>query len=196
MTTTVLDHIGVLVTNDVAIAANTGDGVLGTLTDAYVVFDGASIVDAGTGAPPAADRRIDAGGRCVLPGFVDSHTHLVFAGDRSSEFASRMAGRPYEAGGINVTVGATRAASDATLRSLAVARRDEGRRAGITTTEIKSGYGLTAVDEARCLRIAGELTGETTFLGAHVVPPEYIDRADAYIDYLCDAANEFFPNSW
>ena len=88
-------------------------------------------------------------------------------------------------GGINVTVGATRAASDATLRSLAAARRDEGRRAGITTTEIKSGYGLTAIDEARCLRIAGELTGETTFLGAHVVPPEYTDRADAYVEHLC-----------
>ena len=97
-----------------------------------------------------------------------------------------MAGRPYEAGGINVTVGATRAASDATLRSLAAARRDEGRRAGITTIEIKSGYGLTAIDEARCLRIAGELTGDTTFLGAHVVPPEFTDRADDYVDYVCD----------
>ncbi len=186
MTTTVLDHIGVLVTND---AANGGDGdagALGALTDAHVVFDGPSIIGVGTGRAPAADQRIDAGGRCVLPGFVDSHTHLVFAGDRSSEFASRMAGRPYEAGGINVTVGATRAASDATLRSLAAARRDEGRRAGITTTEIKSGYGLTAIDEARCLRIAGELTGETTFLGAHVVPPEYTDRADAYVEHLCD----------
>ncbi len=148
MTTTVLDHIGVLVTNDAADAGG-GDGALGMLTDAHVVFDGAAIVGVGTGRAPAADRRIDAGGRCVMPGFVDSHTHLVFAGDRSAEFASRMAGRPYEAGGINVTVGATRAASDATLRSLAAARRDEGRRAGITTIEIKSGYGLTAVDEAQ-----------------------------------------------
>ncbi|HEX4981588.1 MAG TPA: imidazolonepropionase [Ilumatobacteraceae bacterium] len=181
MTTTVLDHIGVLVTNDPA----AGDGALGILTDAHVVFEGAAIVSVGTGRAPAADRRILAAGRCVLPGFVDSHTHLVFAGDRSAEFASRMAGHPYEAGGINVTVGATRAASDDTLRSLAAARRDEGRRAGITTTEIKSGYGLTPTDEARCLRIAGEITDETTFLGAHVVPPEFSDRADDYVEHVC-----------
>jgi imidazolonepropionase len=182
VTTTVLDHIGVLVTND---PANAGDGALGILADAHVVFEGAAIVSVGTGTAPAADRRIDAGRRCVLPGFVDSHTHLVFAGDRSAEFASRMAGRRYEAGGINVTVGATRAASDDMLRSLAAARREEGHRAGITTIEIKSGYGLTAADEARCLRIAGELTSETTFLGAHVVPPEFTDRADDYVEHVC-----------
>jgi imidazolonepropionase len=188
VTTTVLDNIGVLVTNDAANADGGdagGQGALGILTTAHVVFEGDSIVAVGTGRAPAADRRLDAGGRSVLPGFVDSHTHLVFAGDRSAEFASRMAGRAYEAGGINVTVAATRAASDETLRTLAAARRDEGRRAGITTTEIKSGYGLTASDEARCLRIAGEHAGDTTFLGAHVVPPEFADRADAYIDHLC-----------
>jgi imidazolonepropionase len=182
VTTTVLDHIGVLVTNDPATA---GDGALGVLADAHVVFESAAIVSVGTGNTPAADRRIDAGGRCVLPGFVDSHTHLVFAGDRSGEFAARMAGRPYEAGGINVTVGATRAASDDMLRSLAAGRREEGRRAGITTIEIKSGYGLTPADEARCLRIAGELTSDTTFLGAHVVPPEFTDRADDYVEHVC-----------
>jgi imidazolonepropionase len=182
VTTTVVDHIGVLVTNDADAA---GDGVLGIVRDAHVVFEGAAVISVGTGITPAADRRIDAAGRCVLPGFVDSHTHIVFAGDRSTEFASRMAGRPYEAGGINATVGATRAASDDTLRLLAAARRDEGHRAGITTIEIKSGYGLTLADEARCLRIAGEITRDTTFLGAHVVPPEFTDRADDYIEHLC-----------
>ena len=183
MTTTVVDNVGVLVTN--IDGGDGGDDALGALTDAHVVFDGAAIVAVGTGTTPAADRRIDAGGRCVLPGFVDSHTHLVFAGDRAAEFASRMAGRRYEAGGINETVAAPRAAPDDTLRTLAAMRRDEGHRAGITTIEVKSGYGLTATDEARCLRIAGELTGDTTLLGAHVVPPEFTGRADDYVDYVC-----------
>src|SRR6185436_5188869 len=100
----------------------------------------------------------------------DSHTHLVFAGDRGAEFAARMAGAPYAAGGINTTIAATRAASDAELRTLAAARREEARRAGITTIEVKSGYGATVVDEARLVRLAAELTQDATFLGAHVVP--------------------------
>ena len=157
---------------------------VGELTDAYVVLDGDRVVAVGTGAAPAADERIDAGGRCVIPGFVDSHTHLVFAGDRSAEFAARMAGAPYEAGGINTTIDATRAASDEDLRTLAAARRGEARRAGITTIEIKSGYGATVDDEARLLRLAGELTPETTFLGAHVVPPAYADRPDDYVELV------------
>ena len=168
---TIVDGIGLLVTN-------TADG---ELADAHVVIDGERVVSVGQGAGPAADERIDAGGRCVVPGFVDSHTHLVFAGDRAEEFAARMAGAPYEAGGINVTVAATRAASDAQLSELARARLAEARRAGITTVEIKSGYGGTVDDERRLLRIAGELTTETTFLGAHVVPPEYEGRADDYV---------------
>jgi len=121
----------------------------------------------------------------VIPGFVDSHTHLVFAGDRGEEFAARMAGAPYEAGGIRRTVEATREAGDEELRSGARARRDEATRAGITTVEIKSGYGLTPEHEARCLRIAGELTPHTTFLGAHVVPAEYEGRADDYVELVC-----------
>jgi imidazolonepropionase len=171
--TTVVDEIGLLVTN-------THDG---ELHDAWVAFDDAAVVAVGTGAAPSADERIDAGGRCVIPGFVDSHTHLVFAGDRAAEFAARMAGAPYEAGGINTTIMATKQASDDELRALADARRAEARRAGITTIEIKSGYGATVTDEARLVRLAAELTPEATFLGAHVVP-EGID-ADAYVSLVC-----------
>ena len=178
--TTVLDGIGLLVTNDPSL----GDGPLGLLRDACVVFEHGRVVSVGA-AGAVADRRIDAGGRCVLPGFVDSHTHLVFAGDRSDEFAARMAGQPYSAGGINVSVAATRAASDDELRHLAGARRTEARRAGITTVEIKSGYGLDVEHEARCIRLAHELTDDATFLGAHVVPSEFAGRTDDYVALVC-----------
>jgi imidazolonepropionase len=180
MTTTVLDRIGLLVTND----PHVGEGRLGVLRDVSVVFDDDRIVAIGpTGA--TADERIDADGRCVIPGFVDSHTHLVFAGDRGDEFAARMAGAPYEAGGIRRSVDATRAAGDDELRRLARRRRDEALRAGITTIEIKSGYGLTPTDESRCLRLAAELSDETTFLGAHVVPAEFEGRCDDYVELVC-----------
>jgi imidazolonepropionase len=181
VTTTVIDRIGVLVTNDPAWEA----GRVGVVPDAYVVIDEEHVAAVGTGPAPAADERIDAAGRGVMPGFVDSHTHLVFAGDRSDEFAARMAGRPYEAGGIRSTVDATRAADDARLRDLAGRRRAEARVAGITTVEIKSGYGLTPHDESRLLRIGQELSDETTFLGAHVVPAEFEGRADDYIEHVC-----------
>ena len=121
----------------------------------------------------------------MLPGFVDSHSHLVFAGDRADEFAARMAGQPYSAGGIRTTVEATRAASDADLLADARRLRDEAARSGTTTIEIKSGYGLTPTDEARCLQVASQLTDETTFLGAHVVPPEFEGRADDYVAEVC-----------
>jgi imidazolonepropionase len=179
--TLVVDGIGLLVTNDPAL----GDGPLGLVHGAAVVLEGDRVSAVGRSGAMAADERIDAGGRCVVPGFVDSHTHLVFAGDRGDEFAARMAGRPYEAGGIRQSVEATRAAPDGRLRSLAAARRAEARRAGITTVEIKSGYGLSVDHEVRCLRLAGELTAETTFLGAHVVPPEFEGRADDYVDLVC-----------
>jgi imidazolonepropionase len=178
--TTVVDRIGLLVTNDPTI----GDGRLGLIRDAAVVIDDGRVT-AVERAGVSADDHIDAGGRCVIPGFVDSHTHLVFAGDRSDEFAARMAGEAYTAGGIRVSVEATRAAGDAALMALAAARRSEARRAGITTIEIKSGYGLTPHDEARCLRIAGDLTEETTFLGAHVVPAEFEGRPDDYVHLVC-----------
>lgn len=178
--TTVLDDIGLLVTNDPA----AGEGPLGIVRDASVVVEGGRVVSVGA-AGQAADRRLSAGGRCVIPGFVDSHTHLVFAGDRSDEFAARMAGRPYEAGGIRVSMDATRHASSGELRRLTAMRRDEARRAGITSVEIKSGYGLDIESEHRCLEVAGEFTADTTFLGAHVVPPEFEGRADDYVHLVC-----------
>lgn len=155
-----IDNIGELVTND-------GE----PLTGAAVVTGGDRIAWVGpTGRAPAADDRIDAGGAAVLPGFVDSHAHLVFAGDRAAEFAARMAGEPYTGGGIRTTVAATRAATDDELRAHAGRLVAEARRQGTTTIEIKSGYGLSVADEVRSLRIARSLTDETTFLGAHVVP--------------------------
>ena len=181
MTATVVEGIGRLITND----ADLGLGPTGELRDAWLVMADGVVVATGEGAAPAADERIDAAGRCVLPGFVDSHSHLVFAGDRADEFAARMAGQPYSAGGIRTTVEATRAASDADLLADARRLRDEAARSGTTTLEIKSGYGLTATDEARCLQVAGQLTDETTFLGAHVVPPEFEGRADDYVAEVC-----------
>ncbi len=175
-----IDHIGLLVTNDPAL----GDGPLGVRRDVALVFDAEQIV-AIEPAGVSADTSIDARGRCVIPGFVDSHTHMVFAGDRGDEFVARMAGAPYEAGGIHATVAATRRASDEELAALLHQRLDEARRNGITAVEIKSGYGLTTSDELRLLRIAGTVTPETTLLGAHVVPPEFAGRADAYVDLVC-----------
>jgi imidazolonepropionase len=177
----VVERIGRLVTNDERLDL----GPTGELHDAWVVIAGGRIEAVGIGSPPAGDERLDVEGRAVLPGFVDSHTHLVFAGDRGDEFAARMAGWPYEAGGIRTTTAATRAASDAQLLALARGRRDEARRSGITTVEIKSGYGLTPADESRTLAVARRLTDETTFLGAHVVPFEYEGRVDDYVELVC-----------
>jgi imidazolonepropionase len=174
MSTLVVDNIGLLVTNDPE---------LGSVRDAALVLDGDRVV-AVEPAGAAADERIDAAGRCVIPGFVDSHTHLVFAGDRSEEFAARMAGARYEAGGIRTTVEATRAASDDELRALADQRQREALRAGITHIEIKSGYALDVEGEARLCALAREFTDDVTFLGAHVVPLEYEGRADEYVDLV------------
>lgn len=118
-------------------------------------------------------------GRAVIPGFVDSHAHLIFAGDRTAEFRARMSGEPYTGGGIRTTVAATRQAGDAELAARARALVTEMRAQGTTTVEIKSGYGLTVEDERRSLEIATGLTGETTFLGAHVVPADM--DADSYV---------------
>lgn len=162
-----IDGIAELVTN----MPELGDGPLGVVPDAAVIVEGDRVVWVGpAGSAPAADERSDLGGRAVLPGFVDSHTHLVFAGDRAAEFTARMAGDRYDGGGIVATVEATRAASDDELRALLRRRLAELRAQGSTTVEIKSGYGLRLADERRALHLAREVTQETTYLGAHVVP--------------------------
>jgi imidazolonepropionase len=180
MSALVIDDIGLLVTN----APHLGDGPLGILRDAALVVEGGRIA-AVERAGAAGDERYDAAGRCVLPGFVDSHSHLVFAGDRAEEFAARMSGRPYDAGGIRVTTEATRRASDAELRELTARRRAEGLRAGITHIEIKSGYGLDTESERRLCELAGSFTDDVTFLGAHLVPAEYEGRPNEYVELVC-----------
>ncbi|MFN8124991.1 MAG: imidazolonepropionase [Candidatus Nanopelagicales bacterium] len=178
---TVLTGIGELVTNDPG-----ADDVLGVVPDAAVVIDDGVVAWVGpASSAPAADEAVDCGGAAVLPGFVDSHAHLVFAGDRSAEFAARMAGQPYAAGGIRTTVAATREATDDALRARVAQLVGELEHQGSTTYEIKSGYGLTTADEARSLRIAAGFTDETTFLGAHAVPPEFDGDRSGYVDLVC-----------
>ena len=179
MTSLLLHGIAELVTND----PTQGDGTaLGVVADAAVVVEAGRVAWTGPAArAPVADAARDLGGRAVIPGFVDSHSHLVFAGDRAAEFAARMAGRPYAAGGIRSTVAATRAATDEQLAANLARHVEEMRRQGTTTVEVKSGYGLTVRDEARCLAIARQFTEETTFLGAHVVPEEYAEDPDGYV---------------
>jgi len=182
MTSTLVAGIAELVTNDELLDGADHSERLGRLNDAAVVVQDGLVVWVGPAArAPSADQRQDLGGRAVVPGFVDSHSHLVFAGDRSVEFAARMTGVPYDGGGIASSVDATRAASDEELRALVGARVAEMRAQGTTTVEIKSGYGLNVKDEARSLRIAAEFTSETTFLGAHVVPPEFAERRGEYV---------------
>jgi imidazolonepropionase len=174
-----ITQIGELVTHDA------DHGGYAALADAaLVVQDGAVAWTGPQSRAPAADSYLDAGGRAVLPGFVDSHAHLVFAGERSAEFAARMAGRPYQAGGILTTVAATRAASDTALRANLGRLAGEMLRQGTTTFECKSGYGLTVGDEARGLALAAEITPEVTYLGAHVVPPEFAGDAAGYVDLV------------
>ena len=178
--TLVIDNIAELVTNDPTV----GECPTGLLRHACVVTDGGTIAFIGP-AGAAADERLDVEGRCVLPGFVDSHTHLVFAGDRAEEFTRRMAGEPYDGGGIRSTTDATRSAGEEQLRSLVLQRLGEVHRAGTTTVEIKSGYGLTVEAEEQHTSLASKLTTDTTFLGAHLVPDEYDGRADDYVDLVC-----------
>ena len=177
---TLITNIGELVTND------PDSGAFAAIADAALVVTGGAVAWTGPAArAPAADSVVDAAGRAVLPGFVDSHAHLVFAGERSAEFAARMAGRPYAAGGILTTVAATRAAPDAVLRANLRRLAAEMLRQGTTTFECKSGYGLTVGDEARGLALAAEITPEVTYLGAHVVPPEFAGDAAGYVDLVC-----------
>ncbi len=180
MSSTLITGIGELVTCD-----GSGEDRLGIRHDAAVVAEDDRIVWIGPAAEAsAADRRVDLDGRALIPGFVDSHSHLVFDGDRAAEFAARMTGAAYDGGGIATSMTATRAASDERLRELLGRRVAEMRAQGTTTVEIKSGYGLSVADEARALRIASEFSSETTFLGAHVVPPEWRHDRAGYLDLV------------
>ena len=186
MSDLLIDGIGTLVTNDPSL----GEGPLGLISDAALVLGDGVVRWAGArGAIPeaAADERVDADGRAVIPGFVDSHGHLVFAGDRTAEFAARMAGEPYTAGGIATTVAATRAATSESLSRNMARLVAEALRSGTTTIECKSGYGLTVEHERRSVEVASEHTDEVTYMGAHVVAPEYADRPDDYVGLVCSA---------
>jgi imidazolonepropionase len=175
VTATLLVDIGLLATQDPE---------LGEIRDAAIVLSGDSISWVGpVASAPDADERVGLGGKTVIPGFVDSHAHLVFVGDRSAEFVARMRGMPYAAGGIQVTVANTRRAPDAMLRLNVERLAGELLRAGVTTFECKSGYGLDVATEERSLRVAAEFTPETTFLGAHVVPPD--TPRDEYVSLVC-----------
>ena len=183
MTSTLVHNIGQLVTNDPA-----HDGTkMGVIENAALLIEDGVVAWAGPDADAPTHhikRKLDAKGRAVIPGFVDSHTHMIFAGDRSKEFRARMLGETYTAGGIAHTVEKTRAASDELLRSNAQSLLNEAYSTGTTTIEIKSGYGLTVNDERRSLEIAQGLTAETTFLGAHVVPVEYKKNPKDYVDLV------------
>ena len=148
---------------------------------ALVIEDG-WVVQHGEGD---ADEVVELDGRCVIPGFVDSHTHLVFGGDRAAEFEARLSGIPYAAGGIRTTVAATRAASTSELLARTQRLAAEARASGTTTLEVKSGYGLTVEDERRCLEVARQVTPHTTFLGAHV--PEGDDYPALVAGAMLDA---------
>jgi imidazolonepropionase len=190
---TLITGISQLVTNDPA----AGPGLLGTVTDAAVVIGDGTVQYVGpAGDAPAADDSVDVQGRAALPGWVDSHTHLIFAGDRSAEFSARMAGQAYQAGGMAATVEATRAADDATLLSLVRDRLTTMHAGGTTCVEAKTGYGLTVADERRCAAVAAQAgIEEITFLGAHVVPEEFSKDREGYLDLVCgpmlDAVREY-----
>jgi imidazolonepropionase len=182
-----ITNIGELVTNAPQEAVSVASpGPFEALTGGALVLDDGLVAWLGPASrAPAADEVVDAAGRAVLPGFVDSHAHLVFAGERGAEFAARMAGLPYTAGGIASTVAATRAASDGDLRANVARLAREMLAQGTTTFECKSGYGLTVADEARSLALAAEFTAEVTYLGAHVVPPEFGSDTAGYVDLVC-----------
>jgi imidazolonepropionase len=167
-------------------AGPAGPGPFASMAGAALVIDEGRVAWTGPASrAPAADQMVDADGRAVLPGLVDSHAHLVFAGERGAEFAARMAGQPYRAGGIRTTVAATRNATDDQLRANLRRLAAEMLAQGITTFECKSGYGLTVPDEARSVSIAAEFTPEVTYLGAHVVPPEFDRNPGGYVDLVC-----------
>ncbi|KGB53132.1 Imidazolonepropionase [Sphingopyxis sp. LC81] len=177
--------------------ATMADDALGLIDDGVVAAKDGRIVYAGPakGAPATAQKVVDCEGRLITPGLIDCHTHLVHGGNRANEWAMRLAGASYEeiaraGGGIVSTMRATRGASEADLVDSALPRLDALIAEGVTTIEIKSGYGLSTGDELKMLRAAralGErrnIRVEPTFLGAHALPPEYKGDSDAYIDLV------------
>ena len=179
--TTLYTGIASLVTNNPELEA----GLIGELTDAAFIEQDGQIVWVGESKnAPDADTEVNLEGKSVIPGFVDSHAHLVFAGDRALEFEARMSGKEYSAAGIMTTVTSTRAASDETLDENIATRAIEMYRSGITTFETKSGYGLNVADELRSLKLAVQHTEDVTFMGAHVVPEEFKNNKDAYVSLV------------
>ncbi len=201
---TLIENIGQLLTMDTTLRdfrSPVGGRVLGLVDDAALLIDGGLVRWLGPAdeLPPAmasGARRVDAGGRVLMPGLVECHTHLVFGGSRAHEFAMRAAGASYEeiaraGGGIASTVGATRTTSADELLQSGLKRLDGFARMGVTTVEIKSGYGLSAEHELKILEVIRSLQREHpldivgTFLGAHIVPPEHREHRERYIDQLC-----------
>ena len=190
----VVTGISTLVTNDVSLER----GKLGIINNAaLVVGDDNKIAWTGESVNlprEFASSAINVGGRAIIPGFIDSHTHLVFGGDRANEFEARMSGKTYSAGGIRTTMTATRAATTESLTNNARRLAEEALNTGTTTLEVKSGYGLSVTDEARSLQVASTITTETTFLGAHVVPPE--SKIDDYVNLVCgEMLTQCTPNA-
>lgn len=181
-------NIATLVTND----SSVGEGLLGLVRGASLIVEDGLISQIVQGVPSGVDAEIDCTGKTLLPGFVDSHSHLIFAGDRAEEFSLRAQGEKYSAGGITSTVKATRGASDGALSENAQRLLNEALGSGTTTMEIKSGYGLTEIDELRCLEIAERFTDETTLLAAHVTPPEFEKDPDGYVELII---NSIIPKS-
>lgn len=189
MSALLITDIGELTTNAPGLGDDPVDPT-GLIRGAAVLVEDGRVawVGSSSDAAEAAELEVvDAGGRAVIPGFVDSHTHLVFGGDRADEFAARMAGEAYAAGGIRRTVAATRAASDDELRTRLAGFVAELHAQGTTTFEVKTGYDLTVEGETRLARLAAEVTPEVTFLGAHVVPAEYADDRAGYVDLVTGA---------
>lgn len=183
MTSLALANIATLVTN----SPDLGEGKLGHLTGKTLVIDNGAVAAITDSIPQGIDSQIDCTGKTVIPGFVDSHSHLVFAGDRSAEFAARSRGQRYTAGGIATTVAATRHASTQELTENVSRLVNEALAHGTTTIEIKSGYGLTFDDEMRSLDIAAQFTDETTLLAAHVIPSEYSNHPEEYVDLIINS---------
>ena len=190
---TLLRNIGELVTNEPALGDHSPLGLLRNaallMVDGLIAWVGADAEAvtalSAAGLDEAAVEQVDCAGQAVIPGFVDSHSHLVFAGDRVDEFEARMRGEKYAAGGIRSTVAATRSATEPELRTRLAGFVAELQAQGTTTFEVKSGYGLDVVTEERLVRLAREVTEEVTFLGAHVVPAEFADRPDDYVELVC-----------